>query len=295
MRSLFSKLQSRLQKGNSMKILVTGATGTVGGHVVRHLTGQGHEVRVLVRDPAKVDFPAEVDVVQGDLTDASDVRRALDGVDRAFLNMADDNGAVFAEVAGEAGLGHTVLLSSFTAEHPLPSGDQNIIAARHKAGELALTEAGVPSTFLRAAGFNYNILMWAGGATDGVIRTPYPDVKLPVVHPEDIAASAAAVLLSEDPAGGIYTTTGPEKLSVRDQAQILSGLDGKDFRVETMAEEEAKSSKFPEGTPDFVTTSVLETMSPAASVLDPTGDVEVLTGHAPHTFGDWANENEEAF
>ena len=278
-----------------MKILVTGATGTVGGHVVRHLTGRGHEVRVLVRDPAGATFPADVEVVRGDLTDAEDVRRALDGVDRAFLNMADDNGAVFAQVAGEVGLGHVVLLSSFTAEHPLPSGDQNIIAARHKAGERALTEAGVPSTFLRAAGFDYNILMWAAGATDGVIRAPYPDAKLPIVHPEDIAASAAAVLLSEDPAGGVYTITGPEKLSVRDQARVLSGLNGKDFRVETMTEEEAKSSKFPEGTPDFVTTSVLETMSPAASVLDPTGGVEALTGHAPRTFGDWANENKEAF
>lgn len=278
-----------------MKILVTGATGTVGGHVVHHLTGRDQEVRVLVRDPAKADFPAEVEVVRGDLTDAEDVRRALDGVDRAFLNMADDNGAVFAEVAGEVGLGHAVLLSSFTAEHPLPSGDANIIAARHKAGERALTEAGVPSTFLRGAGFDYNILMWAAGAADGVIRTPYPDVKLSVVHPEDIAASAAAVLLSEDPAGGVYTITGPEKLSVRDQARVLSDLGGKDFQVETMTEEEAKSSKFPEGTPDFVTTSVLETMSPAASVLDPTGDVQALTGHAPRTFGDWANENKEAF
>lgn len=278
-----------------MKILVTGATGTVGGHVVRYLAGRGHEVRTLVRDPAKAGFPADVEVVQGDLTDTEDVHRALEGVDRAFLNMADDNGAVFATVAGEVGLGHAVLLSSFTAEYPLPGGDANIIAARHKAGERALTEAGVPSTFLRAAGFDYNILMWVGGAEDGVIRTPYPDVKLPVVHPEDIAASAAAVLLSEDPAGGVYTITGPEKLSVRDQALVLSGLAGKDFRVETMTEEEAKSSKFPEGTPDFVTTSVLETMSPAAAVLDPTDDVQGLTGHAPRTFGDWANENKEAF
>ena len=278
-----------------MKILVTGATGTVGGHVVHHLTGRDQEVRVLVRDPAKADFPAEVEVVRGDLTDAEDVRRALSGVDRAFLNMADDNGAVFAEVAGEVGLGHAVLLSSFTAEQPLPSGDANIIAARHKAGERALAEAGVPSTFLRAAGFDYNILMWAAGAADGVIQSPYPDVELPVVHPEDIAASAAAVLLSEDPAGGVYTITGPEKLSVRDQARVLSGLGGKDFRVETMTEEEAKSSRFPEGTPDFVTTSVLETMGPEASVLDPTGDVQALTGHAPRTFGDWANENKDAF
>ena len=122
-----------------MKILVTGATGTVGGHVVRNLTGRGHEVRALVRDPAKADFPAEVEVVEGDLTNAEDVRRALDGVDRAFLLMADDNGAVFAAVAGEVGLGHAVLLSSFTVGGMLPSGEANFFTARHRAGEQALT------------------------------------------------------------------------------------------------------------------------------------------------------------
>lgn len=278
-----------------MKIFVTGVTGTVGGHVLRYLTGKGHEVRALVRDRARADFPAEVEVVEGDLTDPDDLRRALDGVDRAFLNMADDNGAQFASVAGKVELGHAVLLSSFTAVVPLPGGDANIIAARHKAGERALTEAGVPSTFLRAAGFDYNILMWAGGAADGVIRAPYPDVKLPIVHPADIAASAAAVLLADDPPTGAFSITGPEKLSVRDQAQALSEVLGRDIRVEQIGEDEARRAAFPEGTPDFVTDSVLETMSPAASTLDPTDDVRTLTGGAPRSFREWADENRAAF
>lgn len=50
-----------------MKILVTEATATVGGHVVEYLAGRGQEVRVLVRDPAKADFPAGVEVVRGGL------------------------------------------------------------------------------------------------------------------------------------------------------------------------------------------------------------------------------------
>lgn len=149
--------------------------------------------------------------MQGDLTNANDVRRALDGVDRAFLNMAEDNGAALAPVAAAAGVDHVVLLSPFTAAVPLPSGDANIIAARHRAGERALTDAGVPSTFLRAAGFDYNIRMWAGDLADGAIRSPYPDVALPVVHPGDIAASAAAVLLADAPAAGAFSITGPPK------------------------------------------------------------------------------------
>ena len=48
----------------------------------------------------------------------------------------------------------------FTATTELPSGAANIVTARHQAGEEALTKAGVPSTFLRATGFDYNILLW---------------------------------------------------------------------------------------------------------------------------------------
>lgn len=128
-----------------------------------------------------------------------------------------------------------------------------------------------------------------------MIRTPYPDVELPIVHPADIAASAVAVLLEDNPPTGAFSITGPEKLSVLDQARILSELDGRDFRVERIGEHEAKRAAFPEGTPDFVMTSVLETMSPAASALGPSDDVQTLTGHVPRTFRRWAEENKGAF
>ena len=78
--------------------------------------------------------------------------------------MADDNGAAFADVAGQVDLGHVALLSSFAAVTHLPLGDDNIVTVRHCAGEQALSSAGVPSTFLRSSGFDYNFLMWAADA-----------------------------------------------------------------------------------------------------------------------------------
>lgn len=156
-----------------MKILVTGATGTVGGHVASQLSGKGHEVVALVRNPAKAELPADIIPITGDLTDAAAVRTALQGVDHAFLNMADDNGAVFTEVAAEIGLGHVVLLSSFTAVTELPSGADNIITVRHRAGEQALIASGVPATFLRSAGFDMSAARVAAVAQlpglDGVL------------------------------------------------------------------------------------------------------------------------------
>lgn len=278
-----------------MTILITGATGTVGGDVARLLSGRGHQLRALVRDRTRAHLPPDVELVEGDLTNADDLRRALAGVDRAFLNMADDNGAAFASAAAAAGLRHVVLLSSFTAVVPLPSADANIVAARHRAGEQALTDAGVPSTFLRAAGFDYNIRMWAGSLADGVVRSPYPDVALPIVHPGDIAAAAVAVLLADAPPARAFSITGPEKVSVRDQTRVLAEVLGRDLRVETISEDAAKRGHFPEGTPEFVTTSVLETMSPAAAALEPSPDVQALTGRPPRPFRSWAEEHRSAF
>lgn len=279
-----------------MKILVTGVTGTVGGHVLRYLTGQGHEVRALVRDRTRADLPAEVEVVQGDLTDVEDIGRALDGVDRAFLNMADDNGEAFATAAARAGVEHVVLLSSFSTIIELPSGENNVIRARHQAGERFLTDAGVPSTFLRGAGFDHNILQWTSAIGQGVVRAPFVDVALPKVDPADIGASAAAVLTDPSPSPGGYVITGPERITTSEEVQMLGEVLGQDLRVEELSAEEAMGY-FPDGQPDFVRTSVLETLGfgKTASYLLPTSDVQRLIGRPARTFRDWAKENKEAF
>ncbi|WP_033341847.1 SDR family oxidoreductase [Catenuloplanes japonicus] len=274
-----------------MKILITGATGNVGGHVARLLAATDHELVALVRDPDTANLPANVTTIKGDLTDPEGVRDALHGVDRVFLNMADDNGAAFARVVAGTGVNHVVLLSSFTATTALPSGDANIITARHQAGERALTESGVPSTFLRAAGFMLNVRGWLPESGDGEVLAPNVDVRLPVVDPADIAAAAVAVLTAADPAPAAYSITGPAPLSVRDQIAVINETLGRDHTVREITEAGAVAAVFPPGTPDFVSRSILETQGPAASVLPPSGDVETLTGRPAHTFTEWVTAN----
>lgn len=70
-----------------MRVLVTGATGYIGGRLVRRLLAQGHWVRVLVRDPKRVTgrpWADAVEVVTGDLMDARSLAPAVDRVDAAY-------------------------------------------------------------------------------------------------------------------------------------------------------------------------------------------------------------------
>jgi uncharacterized protein YbjT (DUF2867 family) len=60
-------------------ILVTGATGFVGRHVLDSLRAAGKPVRALVRDPARVAGLEGVELIQGDMTDAASLRRGVDG------------------------------------------------------------------------------------------------------------------------------------------------------------------------------------------------------------------------
>ena len=78
-----------------MDVLVTGATGFAGGHLARALAAEGHHVRALVR-PGKQQAPlaAGIELVEGQLTHAPDVRRAAQGCGRIF-HMA----AAFRDVA----------------------------------------------------------------------------------------------------------------------------------------------------------------------------------------------------
>jgi uncharacterized protein YbjT (DUF2867 family) len=273
-----------------MKILVTGATGTVGGHIVRRL--QGHEVVALVRDPSAA-MPAGVTPITGDLTDRDDVDRALQGVDRAFLILADDSGAVFAEAAAQAGLQLVVMLSSFTVDTPLRSGAANFVAAHHRAGEQALTGAGVPAAFLRAGGFDYNIVPWVAAARDDVVRLPYPDMRSPFVDPADIAAAAVALLIAVEPMPGTYSITGPEAGSLREQVAEINRVLGRSYVVRELGENETGIG-FLDRMPDPLRTSFLEVFEGAGRVT-PSDDVRRLTGRPARPFSAWLAENRGAF
>jgi uncharacterized protein YbjT (DUF2867 family) len=167
-----------------MRCVVLGATGYLGTRLVPQLISAGHQVRVMARTPAKLDgvpWHEHVEVVPGDVTDADQVRRALQGQEilyylvhsmlkSDFVDTDARAASTVAEAAAEAGLSRIVYIGGIIAK------DQELsehLASRAEVGRL-LMESGVPTVELRAA-----VIIGAGSASFEMLR--YLTERLPLM------------------------------------------------------------------------------------------------------------------
>jgi uncharacterized protein YbjT (DUF2867 family) len=270
--------------------LVTGATGQVGRHVVHGLLAGGHAVRALSRTPEKAGFPAEIEVLRGDLTEPASLEPALAGVDALYL-LASGEESAFLDRAREAGVRRVVLLSSQTVD----SRPGNAIALRHQRAENAVQDSGIPATFLRPGQFASNTLQWAPAIREtGVVRAPFAEVGLPSIHPADIAAVAVAALTGEGHEGQAYALTGPEVITPVQQVRTIGSVLGRDLFFEEITPEQAKErmAHVPAAIADAVL-DVIGNVGERDARIQPT--VEKVTGHPPRTFEQWVRDNRAAF
>ncbi|MGV0435153.1 NAD(P)H-binding protein [Corynebacterium ureicelerivorans] len=141
--------------------LVTGATGYVGGLVVKKLLDDGWRVKILARDADKAlgkTWGDEVEIVEGDASERADVAAALEGADCAWYllhSMGDGAGFAreeaemarqFGEEAKRAGVERIVYLGGL---HPSGEEVSEHLASRVRVGEI-LMDSGVPTAVLQA-------------------------------------------------------------------------------------------------------------------------------------------------
>ncbi|MGX7706010.1 NmrA/HSCARG family protein [Methylobacterium sp. Gmos1] len=215
-----------------MTILVTGATGTIGRHVVRHLAQRGADIRALVRDPAKADLPAGVALAKGDFLDVDAMRAALSGVSTLFLLNAvvpDEftQALVALNLAREAGIRRVVYLSVIHADLYV-----NVPHFAGKSGVERMIEAmGFEATILRPAYFIDNDRTVADVVLQhGVYPMPLGHTGLAMVEAGDIGEVAALELIRrEQEAGPLLrlNVVGPDTLTGPEVAGIWSAVLGR--------------------------------------------------------------------
>ena len=274
-------------------ILITGATGTIGAHLVKELIAAGVRPRVLVRDPAKVAHLGNaVEVMRGDLDDTASVATALEGASRAFLlASAPQQETAFIAAAKAAGVRHVVQLSSGGVSFGVASGPL------HAPGEAALRASGMAWTILRPWEFMSNTLQWKGMLPGGAIYDPCGDGATPLIDPRDIAAVAAKVLTTPGHDGKIYELTGPTAVTRSEMVQALSSVLGRPLRYVPIPNAAFRQQLAGFGMPDFMIGPVADYMQLVADgkLALPTGDVAQVLGRPPRAFAEWAKDHAAAF
>jgi uncharacterized protein YbjT (DUF2867 family) len=276
-----------------MTILVTGASGGVGRHVLDMLIAGGHPVRASSRDPQKARLPAGVSVVAADLNAPETLPAALAGVSRVFLYAQEDGIDAFVAAAVAAGVEHVVLLSSASVVLP---GKANFIAERHLVVERALAASGLAWTFVRPGAFSTNALGWAHSIrAEGVVRIPYPNAHQTPIHEADIAAVAVAALTGRELMGKAPVLSGPESLTLAQEIERIGEAIGKPIRIEELSPEQARQA-MGQRMPAPIVETLLEYWASSNGVPQPVSDeVERITGRPARTFAQWAREHADAF
>ncbi|MGW4033228.1 SDR family oxidoreductase [Streptomyces sp. NPDC004838] len=290
-----------------MRILVTGATGTVGRLVTRELVGAGAEVRALTRNPATAALPAGAEAAAGDLARPETVRAALAGVERVYLFPMAETAREVVAMAKEAGVRRIVVLSSAAVE----DGSDTTY---HAPVERAVEESGLEWTHVRPGEFMANkAALWGPSIrAERVVRETDPDAAWLPVHEGDIADVAVAALLEDGLTGAAYTLHGPQVISVREQVNAIAEAIGEEIRLWTVTPQELRERYVEQGgfaaeVADYLLGFVDYDGNPA-DPADPEADeafdmpelgslptVREAIGRPARTFAEWARDHADDF
>ncbi|AQW55940.1 NAD(P)H-binding protein [Streptomyces violaceusniger] len=273
-----------------MTILITGSRGGIGAGLVHRLHTSGYDVRAASRAPEKADPPAGVTVVPLDLADATTFAPALAGVSSMFLYAEPTGIDELLDAAVSAGVRRVVLLSSDSVN--LPNAEHSALARHHLLVERALRAAPLTSTVLRPGGFATMTLGWAESIRAGApVEQGYPEARLDVIHPDDIADVAELALTTHTLDDETISLGGPEVVGFRDQARILGELLNREIELREAAPEQA-AARLGSHVPAPLVAAVLDYWAQLSDGrCEASRSAEPITGRPGRTFRQWATEN----
>lgn len=221
-------------------ITVMGTTGNTGRAIAEQLLAKGEKVRALARSKEKAkDLAAKgAEILTGNADDAKFLAAAFKGADAVYTllppnaaapdfgALQDKIGTAIAQAIAESGVKKVVLLSSIGADLPSGTGP---VAGLHRQ-EKRLRELGVDTLVLRPAYFMENVggnlgMIKHQGINGGAIA---PDLKMPLIATQDIAAVASKALTARDWKGvEVRELLGPRDYTMAEITSILGAKIGK--------------------------------------------------------------------
>jgi uncharacterized protein YbjT (DUF2867 family) len=244
-----------------MTILITGATGNIGGAVVKHLAQNQVPLRALVRDRQKASHleAQGIELAQGDFSQPASLETALQGIEKAFLVMPNDRHQVelecgFIDAAQKAGVQHLVKLSVMRSGE-LPSTFQQW----HRQIEQHLEESGMAWTHLRPNMLMQNMRWFTQTiAQSGAFYSCLGDTNVSHVDAQDVAAVAAVCLTGSGHEQQSYVLTGAESISFDQVAAIFAEAIGRSVNYVDLPPADLKAARLANGEPEWYLDAELE-------------------------------------
>jgi len=300
---------------NSIPILVTGAAGNVGSvgrGVVKLLQERNLQVRALVHrldKRSKELSKMGVEIVVADLTNGTDVVRALRGCKRMYFGMSISSSYLQATAIAAAAAKEIpdfeilVNISQMTvSQMSLTEMTESPQQQQHWLGEQILNWSGVPVAHVRSTIFLepfFSSLAASSIAKDGTIRLPFGSARTSPISASDVARVVSTIL--EDPTGHrgkVYELTGPRSENMNEIAkEYTKALNRPVKYVDTPYDKWLKEELLPLNLPQYVFdhVSIMAKLIAENRYDRLTSDVQELTGKPSISIGEYVTAHPEVF
>jgi uncharacterized protein YbjT (DUF2867 family) len=282
-------------------ILITGATGKTGGEVARQLAAADIPFRALIRNPDKAEELNSLgaELVFGDIADKVFLSRALSGIDKAFLMMANDEQQPilekqFTDAAVTAGVQHLIYLSSLES---VPESKKPI-TQNHVAVENHIRESGLTWTIMRPTFFMQNFEASAPRIKEaGQIVMPVGNGTVSPTDLRDVGEVIRETLTKTGHENKSYDLTGPELLTFVEIAERFSKILGTPVEFVDQPMEEFAELLRKIGLSEWRVDAVCKELEAiSAGVVDHTTDtIEELLGRPPFSLEQYITDHLSLF
>ena len=225
-----------------MQVLVTGASGFVGGRLAPALVEEGHRVKAMTRRPAE--YTGAGEAVAGDVADEASLRAALEGCEAAYylvhsLDSSDfqdkdaDAARSFGRAAADAGVRRIIYLGGLGDD----ADDLSAHLRSRRQVEHLLGEGGVPVTVLRAGivvghgGVSWELTRQLVAHLPAMVTPRWVHTRTQPIAVADVVRYLVGVLESPEAEGRVFEVGGPDVLEYLEMMTRVADIQGRHMFV----------------------------------------------------------------